>query len=358
MISAIPLGLRIGLLVGDDNMESLSEELTLENPDLMIATPDNLICHLSHVKDMLLHNVECIVLYEADCLLSLGFAKHLREILTHINQNHQTLLSFNTRHNDLVDFVKSVAQNPRIEHHSQIPSTLKLIFFTLCEEEKSAALLYLINERIRCGEKTLLFVPTEVHAEFLKLLFMDQGMDPSICYRNMGTHECRLQVSRFKAGKTVLLITTDIAYEMMQIPPVDNIINWDFPCSPERFLSRVRTTVRAGQSGTSFSFVTHEDIPYVLNFRIFLVEELMAAPTEEQIMRDSDRVEVVSGTDQANAGEEEILYGSLPPIKDCYADMVRHLLDSSPELKAMERFCAEVVELQIKYKREYGVKYF
>lgn len=61
----------------------------------------------------------------------------------------------------------------------------------------------------------------------------------------------------------------------------------------------------------------------------------MAAPIEEQIMRDGDAVEVVSETDQANARAGEILYGKLPPIKaDIYADMVRKLLDASPFLKS------------------------
>lgn len=341
MIFPIPLGLRIGLLVGDNKTESLFEELTLQNPDVMIATPDNLKGHLSHVKDMLLHNVECIVLYEVDCLLSLGFAKHLRQILFHINQKHQTLLFVKEIPHEippaLVYFFKSVTQDPAIvRHHSQIRSTLKLIFFTLSEEEKSAAVLYLINERIRCDEKTLLFVPTEDHAEFLKLMFMDKGIEPSICYRNMDRDERILEVSRFKEGKSMLLITTDVAYQIMITPLADNVISWDFP-TPKRFLFRVMKTAMHGP-GTAYSFVTREDIPYVLNFRFFLLEELTAAPapTEEQIMRDADMLEVVSEIDQANARAGDILYGRLPPIKaDIYADIVRKLLDASPELKSM-----------------------
>ncbi|KAK1400666.1 hypothetical protein POM88_000271 [Heracleum sosnowskyi] len=135
-------------------------------------------------------------------------------------------------------------------------------------------------------------------------------------------------------------------------------LSWDFPCSPKRFLSRVRTTARHGP-GTTFSFVTREDIPHVLNFRSFLMEELMAVPTEEHIMRDGDAVEVVSQIDQANARAGDILYGKLPPIKaDIYADMVRKLVDASPELKSMERFCAAAVDVLINYKREHGVQYF
>lgn len=89
---------------------------------------------------------------------------------------------------------------------------------------------------------------------------MRQGIESYVCYRNLDRHECIHQASRLKAGKGMLLIATDIAYEMMIAPLVDNIINRDFSCTPKRFLSRVRTTARTGP-GTAFSFVTCEDIP-------------------------------------------------------------------------------------------------
>ncbi|KAL6507020.1 ATP-dependent RNA helicase ddx54 [Orobanche hederae] len=309
-------GLRIGLLVCDNDMESLFEELTLQNPDVLIATPD------------------------ADCLLSLGNEKHLRQILSHINESHQTLLFTNTLPSALVNFVKSISQHPQmVRHFDTITSILKLVFFTLSGEEKTVALLYLIKERIRSNERTLIFVPTRYHAEFLNLLFTEQGIKPSVCYGDMGREARMVQVSRFRSGENMLLITTDTASNEMGTLAVDNIINWDFPCSPEHFLSRVRATVGAVQPGTVFFFVTRGNILHVLDFRIFLLKEMIAAPTEEQITQHGNTLEVVSEVDQADE-RRKIFYGCLPGIVvDSYADEVQKILDASPKLKSMERSC-------------------
>ncbi|XP_074340983.1 putative DEAD-box ATP-dependent RNA helicase 29 [Apium graveolens] len=347
-------GLRIGLLVGDNEIESLYEELTLQNPDVMIATPENLTSHLSHVKNMLLHNVECIVFDEANSLLSMGFARHLRQILPHIRQNHQTLVFTDAVPSVIDDFIKSVTQRPHVVHHfSWISSTLKLIFFTLTEDEKKEALLYLIRERIGCEKRTLIFVPTRYHAEFLNLLFLEQGIEPSVCYGDMSQKEKRVQVSRFRTRKNMLLITTDMASNVMDIPSVDNVINWDFPISPKHFLSRLRVTARAGRPGTAFSFVTPEDISYVLRFRIFLLQEMVAAPSEKHIMQDGNMLEVVSEIDQTNMSEGRIIYGRLPQIVvDCYADSVRKMLDNSPKLKLMETSCAVASDRQKTFRAD------
>lgn len=321
-IFPVPLGLRIGLLVGDNDMESLFEEFTLQNPDVLIATPGGLVNHLSRFKYISLHNVECIVFDEADCLLSMGIQKHLRQILSHsIKQSHQTLLFANTLPSTLVTFVKSVSQNPQLVRHiGRIPSMLKLVFFTLSGEEKTAALLYLIKERIRSNERTLIFVSTKYHAEFLNLLFMEQGIKSSVCSGDMSRETRIVQVSRFRRGENMLLITTDTKSNEIE---VDNIINWDFPRSLKHFLNRVMATVGAVQPGTVFSFVTRRNIPDVLHFRIFLLEEMIAAPTEEQVLQHGKTLEVVSEVDQVNE-RRKIFYGCLPRIVvDSYADEVQ-----------------------------------
>ena len=47
--------------------------------------------HLFEVDDMSLHAVEYVVIDEADCLFSMGFAEQLHKILAQLNDNRQTL---------------------------------------------------------------------------------------------------------------------------------------------------------------------------------------------------------------------------------------------------------------------------
>ncbi len=63
-------------------------------PDIVIATPGRLIDHLHNAPNFNLHNIEVLVLDEADRLLDEAFAEQIGELirLCGANQQRQTML--------------------------------------------------------------------------------------------------------------------------------------------------------------------------------------------------------------------------------------------------------------------------
>ncbi|KAK7284599.1 hypothetical protein RJT34_19348 [Clitoria ternatea] len=342
--------LRISLLVGGDSMESQFEELA-QSPDIIIATPGRLMHHLSEVDDMSLHNVEYVVFDEADCLFGMGFAEQLHKILAQLGENRQTLLFSATLPSALAEFAKAGLRDPqlvRLDLETKISPDLKLAFFTLRQEEKYSALLYLIREHISSDQQTLIFVSTKHHVEFLNTLFREEGIEPSVCYGDMDQDARKIHVSRFRARKTMMLIVTDVAARGIDIPLLDNVINWDFPPKPKIFVHRVGRAARAGRTGTAYSFVTPEDMPYLLDLHLFLSKPIKAAPTEEDVLQDMDGV--MSRNDQAVANGETI-YGRFPQkVIDLISDRVREIIDTSAELESMQRTCKNAFCLYSKTK--------
>ncbi|KAJ9675111.1 hypothetical protein PVL29_024167 [Vitis rotundifolia] len=341
---------RISLLVGGDSMESQFEELA-QNPDIIIATPGRLMHHLSEVDDMSLRTVEYVVFDEADCLFGMGFAEQLHKILAQLSDNRQTLLFSATLPSALAEFAKAGLQDPqlvRLDLDTKISPDLKNNFFTLRHEEKLAALLYLIREQISSDEQTLIFVSTKHHVEFLNVLFREEGIEASVCYGDMDQDARKIHISRFRSRKTMLLIVTDVAARGIDIPLLDNVVNWDFPPKPKIFVHRVGRAARAGRTGTAFSFVTSEDMPYLLDLHLFLSKPIRAAPTEEEVLQDPD--EVMSKIDQvvANGGT---VYGRLPQtVIDLVSDRVREIVDSSAELAYLQKTCTNAFRLYSKTK--------
>ena len=342
--------LRISLLVGGDSMESQFEELS-QSPDIIIATPGRLMHHLSEVDDMSLRTVEYVVFDEADCLFGMGFAEQLHQILGQLSENRQTLLFSATLPSALAEFAKAGLRDPqlvRLDLETKISPDLKVCFFTLRQEEKHAALLYLVREQIGSNEQTLLFVSTKHHVEFLNTLFREEGIEPSVCYGDMDQDARKINVARFRARKTMLLIVTDIAARGIDIPLLDNVINWDFPPKPKIFIHRVGRAARAGRTGTAFSFVTTEDMPYVLDLHLFLSKPIRAAPSEDEVLRDMDGV--MSKIDQAVANGETI-YGRFPQtVIDLVSDRVREIIDSSADLTSLLKTCTNASRLYSKTK--------
>ncbi|KAK9271353.1 hypothetical protein L1049_026943 [Liquidambar formosana] len=342
--------LRISLLVGGDSMQSQFEELA-QNPDIIIATPGRLMHHLSEVDDMSLRTVEYVVFDEADSLFGMGFAEQLHQILTQLSENRQTLLFSATLPSALAEFAKAGLRDPhlvRLDLETKISPDLKVTFFTLRQEEKYAALLYLIREQISSDEQTLIFVSTKHHVEFLNMLFTEEGIEPSVCYGDMDQDARKIHISRFRARKTMLLIVTDVAARGIDIPLLDNVINWDFPPKPKIFVHRVGRAARAGRTGTAFSFVTSEDMPYLLDLHLFLSKPIRAAPTEEEVLQDMDGV--MSKIDQAVANGETV-YGRFPQtVLDLVSDRIREIIDSSAELTSLQKTCTNAFRLYSKTK--------
>ena len=341
---------RISLLVGGDSMESQFEELA-QNPDIIIATPGRLMHHLSEVDDMSLRTVEYVVFDEADCLFGMGFAEQLHKILAQLSDNRQTLLFSATLPSALAEFAKAGLQDPqlvRLDLDTKISPDLKVNFFTLRHEEKLAALLYLIREQTSSDQQTLIFVSTKHHVEFLNVLFREEGIEASVCYGDMDQDARKIHISRFRSRKTMLLIVTDVAARGIDIPLLDNVVNWDFPPKPKIFVHRVGRAARAGRTGTAFSFVTSEDMPYLLDLHLFLSKPIRAAPTEEEVLQDPD--EVMSKIDQIVANKGTV-YGRLPQtVIDLVSDRVRELVDSSAELDSLQKTCTNAFRLYSKTK--------
>ncbi|XP_028791051.1 putative DEAD-box ATP-dependent RNA helicase 29 [Neltuma alba] len=342
--------LRVSLLVGGDSMESQFEELA-QNPDIIIATPGRLMHHLSEVDDMSLRTVEYVVFDEADCLFGMGFAQQLHQILTQLGENRQTLLFSATLPSALAEFAKAGLRDPqliRLDLETKISPDLKLAFFTLRQEEKYAALLYLIREQISSDQQTLIFVSTKHHVEFLNTLFREEGIEPSVCYGDMDQDARKIHISRFRSRKTMLLIVTDVAARGIDIPLLDNVINWDFPPKPKIFVHRVGRAARAGRTGAAFSFVTSEDMPYLLDLHLFLSKPIRAAPTEEEVLQDMQGA--FSKIDQAIA-KGETVYGRFPQkVLDLVSDRVRETIDASAELISLQKSCQNAFRLYSKTK--------
>ncbi|KAK9748871.1 hypothetical protein RND81_02G086700 [Saponaria officinalis] len=342
--------LRTSLLVGGDRMESQFEELA-QNPDIIIATPGRLMHHLAEVDDMTLRTVEYVVFDEADSLFGMGFAEQLHKILSQLSENRQTLLFSATLPSALAEFAKAGLRDPhliRLDVDSRISPDLTMTFITLRQEEKYAALLYLIREVIKSDEQTLIFVSTKHHVEFLRLLLELEGIVSSVCYGGMDQDARNINVSKFRARKTMLLIVTDVAARGIDIPLLDNVINWDYPPRPKIFVHRVGRVARAGRTGSAYSLVTSEDMAYVLDLHLFLSKPIRAAPTEEEVLNDRDSV--TAKINQAIANKETV-YGRFPQtVLDLVQDKIRQVIDDSADLTALQRASANAFRLYTKHK--------
>nr|XP_035113603.1 ATP-dependent RNA helicase DDX54 isoform X1 [Callithrix jacchus] len=276
-------GLKTALILGGDRMEDQFAALH-ENPDIIIATPGRLV-HVAVEMNLKLQSVEYVVFDEADRLFEMGFAEQLQEIIARLPGGHQTVLFSATLPKLLVEFARAGLTEPvliRLDVDAKLNEQLKTSFFLVREDTKAAVLLHLLRNVVRPQDQTVVFVATKHHAEYLTELLTTQRVSCAHIYSALDPTARKINLAKFTLGKCSALIVTDLAARGLDIPLLDNVINYSFPAKGKLFLHRVGRVARAGRSGTAYSLVAPDEIPYLLDLHLFLGRSLtLAQPLEE-----------------------------------------------------------------------------
>ncbi|CAM4657464.1 unnamed protein product [Lepidochelys olivacea] len=298
-------GLKTALILGGERMEDQFAALH-ENPDIIIGTPGRLM-HVAVEMNLKLHSVEYVVFDEADRLFEMGFAEQLQEIIARLPESRQTLLFSATLPKLLVEFARAGLTEPvliRLDVETKLSEQLKLAFFHVRADDKPAVLLHLLRSVVRPQDQTVVFVATKHHAEYLKELLTAQGVNCTHIYSSLDQAARKINIAKFVHGQCAVLIVTDVAARGIDIPMLDNVINYSFPAKPKLFLHRVGRVARAGRSGIAYSLVTSDETPYVFDLHLFLGRSLTLASPHE---KPSDRDGVFGRVPQSVIDDEECL---------------------------------------------------
>lgn len=263
--------LKSEVILGGDSMEKQFARIH-ENPDIIVATPGRLL-HLAVEMNLKFSNVQFVVFDEADRLFEMGFKEQLNEIIARLPVGRQTLLFSATLPQVLVDFTKAGLDNPvliRLDTENKIPDGLKNIFIGCRNDDKLAVLLYLLRHVIAEHETTIVFLPTRHHIEYLKEFFEHFNINATYLYSSLDIEARKLNIAKFKTKASKILLVTDLAARGVDIPLLNNVINYNFPSRPKLFVHRVGRTARAGCSGTAYSLVANDEMPYLFSLNLFL----------------------------------------------------------------------------------------
>jgi ATP-dependent RNA helicase DDX54/DBP10 len=270
--------LRYTLLVGGNELEGQFEKLAT-NPDIIIATPGRVMHHLNE-GSLDLKKVEILAVDEADKIFELNFEEQLKLILKSCPPSRQVLLFSATIPQQLALFMKTGIREYKlinIDEENKIPDKLKIHLISTRTEEKKFALVSLLlkNSLIDLrNQSTMIFVATKYHCEFLneflklwkiKTLFIYGQMDQDLRDQNL---------DKFRKKNVNVLIVTDVAARGLDIPLLDNVINYDFPDSIKLFIHRVGRTARAGKEGQVFNLITPNDFAFFFDFKVSLGKQL------------------------------------------------------------------------------------
>ena len=225
---------------------------------ILVATPGRLL-DLINQGYIDLTEVEHFVLDEADQMLDMGFVKDVRKIIKFMPNRKQTLLFSATIPDEIIKLSNELSENPIRIEVSPMYKTLDVIEQYVYHVKRNQKIDLLVDLVIDKKMNSLLvFVRTKHLADKIVTQLKARELNAEAIHGDKSQAERSRILRNFKAGKTQILVATDIAARGLDIEGLSHVVNYDLPEASETYIHRIGRTGRAGASGVAISFCEPE----------------------------------------------------------------------------------------------------
>lgn len=249
-------------IVGGMDYEKQRKELKAGPVGILVATPGRLIDFVRS-KEVDLHNVEVLVLDEADRMLSMGFIPDVRTIIRNTprkGDERQTLLYSATFTDDIMSLARQWTDDPvqiEIEAERRSTENISQKVFLVSSHEKYKLLRNYI--RLNNIERVIVFGNRRHETRDLAEKLKKDGVRAALMSGEIPQHKRVKTLEDFKSGKIEVLVATDVAGRGIHIDGVTHVVNYQLPEDAEDYVHRIGRTGRAGATGTSICFACEND---------------------------------------------------------------------------------------------------
>jgi len=251
--------LRSTVVYGGVDMNAQIEQLR-RGVEILVATPGRLLDHVQN-KTVMFNQVSILVLDEADRMLDMGFLPDIKRIIALLPGQRQNLLFSATFPDEIRNLIKTLLRNPaevQVAARNAAAELVTHVLHLVAREKKRELLAYLIQTR---GLKqVLVFTGTRIGANRLAHQLRRDHIHADAIHGDKSQAEREAALEDFKAGKTSVLVATDVASRGLDIEGLPQVINFDVPHSPEDYVHRCGRTGRAGLPGEAISLVAPQDM--------------------------------------------------------------------------------------------------
>lgn len=280
---------------------------------IVTGTPGRVMDHVRR-ESLILSGIKYLVIDEADLMLDMGFLEEVREILSLLPKDRQTLF-FSATLDERVQTLAGEAAGEAVfisaEQESEAPLPITQTVYGVAQEEK-----YKLFKQVLMKENPqscMIFCGTR---EMVQVLFQKLRRDRIFCgmlHGDMEQRERLKNVEAFRRGGFRYLIATDVAARGIDFDGIGLVLNYDFPTGRETYVHRIGRTGRNGKTGRAASFITEDEMRTLRRVEEFTGNELPiktcipVTEEEEKAFWALQRKKPVSGKQKGEAIERTIM---------------------------------------------------
>ena len=255
-------GIRTLAVYGGRAFEPQIEALA-NGVEIVVGTPGRLL-DLYRQGQLKLKEVSRVVLDEADEMLDLGFLPDVEKIFTSTPNRAQTMLFSATMPGDIIALARRFMNQPihirtqDNEDEGAVVSRIKQHVLRAHALDKIEMLARILQADGR--GPTIVFCRTKRTCQKTSDDLAERGFRAASIHGDLGQSAREKALNDFKAGKSDVLVATDVAARGIDIDGITHVINYQCPEDEKTYVHRIGRTARAGADGISVTFVDWDDL--------------------------------------------------------------------------------------------------
>jgi len=202
-------------------------------------------------------NYRTIVLDEADRMLDMGFVHDMRQVMSLMPRDRQTLFFSATITKDVEKLIGEFLKPEPVRISVKTGDTSKNVDQDVVRVAAGKNKLDVLRDLLSQKEfsRVLIFGRTKHGVERLSQVLAQHGIKSESIHGNKN-HSKRQQALRaFKEGQVQVLVATDVAARGLDIADVSHVINYELPATYDDYVHRIGRTGRGSKKGKALTFV-------------------------------------------------------------------------------------------------------
>ena len=257
-LSRFKKGLHSVAIYGGDSIERQIKELK-RGVQIVVGTPGRVMDHMRK-GTLKLNKLKVVIMDEADEMLNMGFEEDIQTILKDIDYPHQTLLFSATMPRKILDITKKYQTNPKfikIKAQTLTVDNITQIYYDTKVKMKPELLKRVL--KVEKPTSAVVFCNTKKKVDDLIDDLKGENFIAEALHGDIRQSTRERIMRKFKAGKTNILVATDVAARGIDVDNLDLVVNYDLPQETEYYVHRIGRTGRNGKSGKAISFVVGKE---------------------------------------------------------------------------------------------------
>ena len=255
-----------GLVMGGANRKAEAEKLA-KGVSLLIATPGRLLDHLQNTRGFVFKNLKSLIIDEADRILEVGFEEEMKQIISILPKDRQTMLFSATQTTKVEDLARvSLKRAPlyiNVHQDSNAATNEGLEQgYVVCPSDRRFLLLFTFLKK-NLKKKIIVFFSSCNSVKFHTELFNYIDIPVLDLHGKQKQNKRTTTFFEFINAENGILFCTDVAARGLDIPAVDWIIQYDPTDDPREYIHRVGRTARAGGRGKALLFLLPSELGFL-----------------------------------------------------------------------------------------------